>query len=280
MNNLYEQLCFNYKKDYYKEIFDWKNSESSRRLYIWGVGSVANGVIRELEKRGIGIDGCFVNVENYNLDPRVAEKNLPIFLLDDLLSEGMDFSVIVGHSHFELIGALTDYHQIKNVWCIDNIARDDVCISCDFVKENINLLEQTYALLEDECSRRNMVAFLNAMLTGENTWISSLFQYATSYFDNDVIAFSDAEVYLDLGAYNGESTKRFIEKCPNYKQIICVEVQSDMCKKLLDEYGGDERISICNMGICDHEGEDYFYFDDQSTRLTTGGGVFNASNYN
>lgn len=271
MDSLFSQLCFSRKKDYFKEIIDWKNSSSSNKLYIWGSGSVANGVVRELEKRDINIDGCFVNVQNYNLDPRIAAKNLPIFLLDDLLSEGKDFSVIVGHSHYELIGTLEEYHQIKNVWCLDNVTRDDVVISSDFVTENINLLEQTFEMLEDELSRINMVAFLNTMLTGDNSWISSIFKNATSYFDNDIITLSDTEVYLDLGAYNGESTKSFIEKCPNYKQIICVEVQSDMCKKLMDEYTRNERVIVFNTGVSDHEGKDYFHFDGQSTRLTIGG---------
>ncbi|MCM1048299.1 MAG: hypothetical protein NC433_07735 [Clostridiales bacterium] len=273
MGRLSEQLCFNYKKDYFKEISDWKNSFPSQKLYIWGVGSVANGVIRELEKRRISIEGCFVNVENYNLDSRIAAKELPIVRLDDLLLEGIDFSVIVGHSHYELVDMLKKYHQIKNIWCLNNVSRDDVCISPDFIKENINILEQNYEMLEDKISRKNMVAFLNSMLSGDNSWIYSSFKYATSYFDNDIITFSNEEVYLDLGAYNGESTKKFIEKCPDYKQIICVEVQTEMCKKLIDEYKENERITICNMGISDHEGEDYFCFDAQSTCLASHGGI-------
>lgn len=269
MCSLFEQLYFGETKDYCKEIEEWK-TKTGGGLYIWGVGSVANGVINELEKRNIEIDGCFVNVPDYNLDARVAVKNIPVFQLENLLLEKISFSVIVGHSHYELIDMLKEYKQIENIWCLNSSARDDIEITKEFVCENISLLEEVYATLEDELSKKNMIAYLNAKMIKDDTWIVSEFKETTTYFDNDIVELGPEEVYLDLGAYNGESIKSFIEKCGEFKQILAVEVMPEVYKNFLQKYGEHPRICIYNVGISDHVGEERFCFNDQSTCIAQG----------
>ncbi len=268
MANLFEQLYFGNPKDYCKEISEW--TTRGGKLYIWGVGSVANGVINELEKRNIKIDGCFVNVPDYHLDARVAAKNIPIFQLENLLLEKVSFSVIVGHSHYELIDMLKKYDQIEHIWCLNGAARDDIEITKEFVCENISLLEEVYERLEDELSKRNMIAYLNAKLTKDDAWIFSEFKRNSTYFDNDIIKMGKEEVYLDLGAYDGESIKNFMEKCSDFKQILAVEVMPEACKKLLQKYGDHPKICVYNIGVSDHAGEERFYFNEQSTCIAQG----------
>lgn len=269
MDGLFENLRWVESKDSYKEIREWLINKD-RKLYIWGVGSVANGVINELEKRNIKIDGCFVNVPDYNLDARVAAKNIPIFQLENLLSENIAFSVIVGHSHYELIDMLKKYDKIEHIWCLNSAARSDIEITKEFVRENISSFEKAYARLEDELSKRNMVAYLNAKMTKDDACIFSVFTQNSTYFDNDIIKFGKEEVYLDLGAYDGESIRKFMEKCSDFKQILAIEVMAEAYKKLLQKYGEDPKIKIYNTGVSDHVGEERFHFDDQSTCIAQG----------
>lgn len=266
MGELFERLCLGGgRKDHYKEIVDWKKTYPDQKLYIWGVGSVANGVIHELEKRGIKVGGCFVNVPDYHIDLRVKRRNLSVFQLDELLCKNVAFSVIIGHSHYELANLLEQYPQVRNVWSLNNVARDDADITEEFLKENIGFFEETYTRFEDEASRKNMTAYLNAQLTKDDTWILSCFEKPSTYFENDVITLKKHEVYLDLGAYNGDSIEKFIESCRDFKQVLAVEVQPDMCRTLVQKWGKDERIKIYNTGISSYKGEACFYFDDQST---------------
>ena len=48
MTGLFEQLCFNDKKDYFEEIEDWQKVSPDQKLYIWGTGNLASGVARQL----------------------------------------------------------------------------------------------------------------------------------------------------------------------------------------------------------------------------------------
>lgn len=267
MKQLAGQLCFGYRADHYQEILDWKRKHPNQKLYVWGVGSVANGAIHELEKRKIHVDGCFVNVPSYHIDTRVEKRKLPVFQLDRLLAQMEEFLVVIGHSHYELAETLRCFPQIQKIWALNNVAREDADITEDFLKENLTLFENTYTKLEDEASRKNMEAYLNAQVTKDDHWILSVFEKTTTYFENDVISLAKDEVYLDLGAYNGDSMKKFIEACPDYKQILAVEVQPSLYHELIQKWGSNPRVSIYHTGVSRQQGQEYFHFDDQSTYM-------------
>lgn len=265
---LFERLDFGKKVNLYHEIVEWQKINQDQKLYVWGTGSVAAGVIKECAKHDIELDGLFVNVTEYNLDPRVKSMRMPIFQLDELIAIGKEFSVIIGHSRYEYITTLKKCFLIKNVWCLTGALRDDIDISEEFVIEHLMQFETTYDTFSDNLSRRNMVGYLNAKITGENQYIIDLFDEASTYFCNDLIKFNNGEIYLDLGAYDGKSIVEFIEACPSFQKIVAVEVQPDMYKFLQKKFNEDSRISIKNIGVSDHIGIDYFNFDDQSTCLT------------
>ena len=205
---LYDQLNFE-AKNYIAEIKKRRAENPDVKMYIWGTGSVANGAAQTFLKNDVPFDGFFVNVENYNLDPRIAALSMPIFKFDDLLKQGgaYGFDVVVGHSHYELASDLKKYPQIQKVYCLAAIDRNDTKVSPEFVKENIDALQQTYDKLADELSRKNLVAFLNAQLTGDISHILKIFDKSSSYFDNDVVTLGDNENYLDLGAYDCQRFK-------------------------------------------------------------------------
>ena len=273
---LYEKLKFG-STDYFEEIRERRQKYPKERLYIWGTGSVAAGVARRLADQGITVDGCFVNVKNYNTDSRIIALGLQVFLLDDLIKNGQSFCVIVGHSHYELAQELNQYPVISKTWCFTDIVRSDIEISDKFVIENIDQFENTYDRLSDLSSKQNMIAYLNAKLTKDASWILKDFDKSSTYFDNDVVNLTDHEVYLDLGAYDGSSIDEFIKNINNkgYEkyQIIAVEVQDEMVQLLSQKYSDNSRIHIICSGVSDHCGEDLFCFDDQSTCLDPERGI-------
>ena len=237
-----------------------------KKIYIWGLGSVAAGVTRELETKGIKIDGYFTNVKEYNIDPRI--KNYDVYYLDDLINSGEKFSVIMGHSHYELAKILKKYSNIENIWSLAMIVRPDISMSKEFIQNNIDSLNSTYLKLSDNKSKQNMQDYLNVQLTRNGNYIVDNFDKSCTYFNNDVVDLNKNESYIDVGAYDGSSINEFIEKTNNkYKSILALEVMKGMYLQLKKEYN-DPRIKIVNTGISDHNGYDYFNFNDQSTCLS------------
>lgn len=272
MNTLNENLFFDKEKRPLEEIKLWRSKNPEKSLYIWGTGSVAAGAARELMRFCVPADGCFVNVKDYNLDSRISKLKLPIFLLDDLLKRNECFSVVVGHSHYELAYQMEELDLVEHVWFLSGAVRDDDDITADFLKENLSLFEATYHTLADSLSRKNMAAYLNAKINRDDSWIIRDFSLPSTYFSNDVIQLDPNEVYLDLGSYDGKSLGEFLRVHHGSSRVVAVEVQPHMYQKLLDKWGGRSDIQIENIGISDHEGTDNFLFDDQSTCISKNSG--------
>jgi len=267
---LLEKLCFE-KKNYYAEIADWI-AMKQQKLYVWGTGSVAVGVMNALYKNNIEVEGFFVNVENYQIDERLAMYEKPILSLCELRDLGEKISVVVGHSRYELVDQIKRENFIDKYWCLTGVTRSDIAISEEFVYDNIQVLQDSYDALADELSRENFVAYLNAKITNDISYVFSVFKENTTYFNNSLVCFKEREWYLDVGAYDGTSIEHFIEAYAgeNY-DVIAVEVLEEMCDKLIEKFRDNKRIRIVNTGLSDHCGQDSFNLDMQSTCLCAEG---------
>lgn len=71
----------------------------------------------------------------------------------------------------------------------------------------------------------------------------------SDYFDLDLIDCSSEEVFVDLGAYVGDSTIDFIKTYGTYKKIYCYELAPTTCKKLEENLFGLDNIIIRNKGV-------------------------------
>ena len=73
-------------------------------------------------------------------------------------------------------------------------------------------------------SRENLLVFLKTKLTGNADYIINRFSQEMSFFNNDVFTMTDHEVFLDIGAYNGDTIREFIVETDNkYEKIIAIE---------------------------------------------------------
>lgn len=269
---LKEKLNFNNKIDVCSLILNWQKDNSNCPIYIWGAGSVASGVTKELQKNNIKIEGYFVDKENAIIDPRINKDK--VILLKDLLSRNIRFAVVVGHSAYELVKEFK-YEQVECIWLLTGVTREDDVITEEFVWNNIDSFEYTYSQLADVKSKENMVNYLNAKVTHNMEYIINGFEKVTTFFANDILKLSDSESYLDLGAYDGKSIEQFMETTQNkYNKIIAVEVMPEMYQNLKNKSWSDnDNVQIINIGISDHEGVDYFNFNSQSTCLTKENGT-------
>ena len=253
------------------EIKSYKaNKEGSIPIYLWGGGSVAAGVLKKLDENNIRIDGIFVDVKDCHIDSRI-HKDIPILTLDEVEDRNVQYSVIVGHSHYELIPALNSREKVDRVWAFADAVRNDCAISYQYVTENLDELQYSFERLEDELSRKNFLAYFNAKITGDVFYLLDVFEKPMTYFQNDICRFGAEETYLDIGAYDGKSIDEFIQVSNgNYRSIIGIEVMKEMANFLSDKYKNENLVSIYNIGISNHIGTDFFSFDDQSTCLVSG----------
>ena len=96
-----------------------------------------------------------------------------------------------------------------------------------------------YETLADEQSKTVLTNMLAAKLTMDTTYIEKAFSPDPLYFDREIWGSLGREVYLDCGAYEGDSILKFICACPWYGKIYAFEAMPDVmqrCKNVLSAF--------------------------------------------
>lgn len=77
------------------------------------------------------------------------------------------------------------------------------------------------------------------------------------YFIGEMTLDKD-EVFVDCGAYIGDTIDLFVERCPTYKRIIAFEPDEVNFVQLKQKHGNNPRMTIFNDGVYDFNGNVHF----------------------
>ncbi len=174
--------------------------------------------------------------------------------------------------------------HVKNVYAVDCISRfviDDDNYMCDeFYHKNKHILDKLRNDFCDEESRIQFDEFINQKRTG--IYRKSAYSRKPQYFDNDIIPFSQNEVFVDCGAYNGDTVLAFIEnlKANNitgYNKIYAFEADKKNFAKLCANVKSLKNIEVIPMGVYDdaktlffgNEGTTAARISDRGTSIET-----------
>lgn len=186
---------------------------------IWGIGSLSVSVRKLLESNDIIIAGYIVD------NGGCKEINgCPIYTREDIRKQKKKFDVVLGHSRYELADAFqNDLGEcVDGVFCLSDVCYGqwdkpnfDKCISMidDFV--------EIATVFEDQASRERLKAFIQCKISGDYRFLLP-FSDSVSYYNNPFFKVSH-ESYVDMGAYNGDSIKDFINSDPAYRNILAFE---------------------------------------------------------
>lgn len=121
----------------------------------------------------------------------------------------------------------------------------------DFLKENISQLNKIYDILADQTSKIIYYDVLTARNTGDyQLYIKN--NTHPQYFPSDIIKFKDNDVFLDIGAYTGDTIEEYIKVCNGkYQKIIACEPNSDSYIYIEKMQRDNSKIELIKKGISD-----------------------------
>ena len=100
-------------------------------------------------------------------------------------------------------------------------------IDYDFIRNNQEKFQETYDCLADELSKKTMLAYLNLKISGDITWNLDVCKHEPEYFISDLFQVPENGVYVDCGAYRGDTIEGFVNWCHgNYDHIYAMESES------------------------------------------------------
>ncbi len=95
-------------------------------------------------------------------------------------------------------------------------------ISYAFIQTHYEELDRTYHWLSDDLSRQTFCAYLNLKISGDIVYNFDVF-HKKPYFNRITASFRSG-VFVDCGAYNGDSIEQYVQWCDGkYKKIYAFE---------------------------------------------------------
>jgi FkbM family methyltransferase len=122
--------------------------------------------------------------------------------------------------------------------------------------QNIPQFLELTAFFQDELSLLTLFNILLGRLSLNRTWLEAINIGAQSmYFDPKLMDFSATEVFIDCGAYQGDTIQRFLHVVNNqYKTIMAFEPDRDNFKNLNKNYGNQSNIILHPQGVFSQAG--------------------------
>lgn len=209
-------------------------------LILWGCGDVADAVWDYLEKNGIQIDDVYVDMKLTGETFHGKE----VKTLEQIQQEYTEYNVILGHSRYELGENLKKnsdkVNKVFRAFSIHYEQYEKVPFSA--IEKEADRFVWLCEHLEDEKSIENLLAYLNTKMTGDVAYILDAYKEQMNFYHNDVFNVNDREVFLDIGAYNGDTIKLFLNETDGkYCKIIAVE-PDDKNFLELNEYIAEKRM--------------------------------------
>lgn len=232
----------------------YSNRFKGKKICIFGAGQWGWIALRGFRENGLEVSFFCDN------NP---EKNSGGFEMDGIpcisplqLSEIKDEVVVF----LALLYGAEDVHkQLKN-YGIENIFRflSFKFIFLDFWEKNsINDFEddikKAYGILDDEKSKQIFEFCLNSWV--DNIIVYNEIRSANAYFEDGLIEIKSDEVFVDVGAYTGDTFEEFLEKAKNgFEKYIAFELNHNNAQmfnekiKHLDEKNAN-KIELIEKGL-------------------------------
>ena len=192
-----------------KVMQNLKNAENLRiPLVMWGCGEVAERVYIWLNKNNIKLSGVFIDGNPGGLIFHGIEV---VCGLNGICEKYRTFNVIIAHKNgYASGGALKNRcENIADIYALEmGVLYPVEPVDIDFIVKNIESFQCSYDYLSDELSQKSYLAYLNAKINKSYKGLD-LYLSEPQYFCEDIIKFTPDEVFVDCGAYDGDSVLSF-----------------------------------------------------------------------
>ncbi len=199
-------------------------------ILIYGMGNGADKIINVFEKYGIEYKDVFAS-DGFVRGHAYRGKTV-ISYTQACEKYGNDFVIVVsfGSKLPDVIERIYKLEEKHRVFCPDVPVCDGALFNEGFFDLHENELYKARSLFSDDISKEVFDNIIRFKLTGKPCYLK-----ATAFYENEVdnILNLDAyRAYADLGAYNGDTIKKYTSLCNNINTIYAFEPDLRNFKKL------------------------------------------------
>lgn len=232
-----------------KNVWDYLK-ETELPIVLYGMGNGTDMVIEKLNEIGVTAAEVFASDEFVRGH---SFRGYKVIKYSDVCEKYGDFVIVVcfavhDEAMLEKIKSLSEKHTLfaPNVPIVN-----DGVFTREFIEEHDEEFERAYNLLSDDFSRQSFIDVLNFKVSGKVEYLFKCEKPKDEIY-SEYLKLGDDEIFMDLGAYDGDTVREFIEATGGkYEKIIAVEADEKNYRKLTDKTAELLDITTHNLAVWD-----------------------------
>ena len=225
----------------------WKYlKETELPVVLYGMGNGADRIVEKLSQCGKSISGIFVS-DGFVRNKIIHGHSLCTY--GDMKKKYPRFIVLVafGTQLPEVMENIKRISKEQEVYAPYLPVCGGDFVTDEYIQAHESDFEFVRSILCDEKSKHDFYLCMKYRLTGD---IKHLFESESEKSEfYRILNLSDEEVYIDLGAYRGDTVCEFIENTCGYNRIIALEPDVKTYRKLEENTKDMQNIELYNAAV-------------------------------
>lgn len=201
----------------------WEKLQAETRpIFIYGMGDGAEKIMRVFREKSIPLAGIFASDEFVRGHSFAGYK---VRKLSEIEAQVDDFVIVLAFAagYQSLVDKIVELGQRHTLIVPDVPVAGGGLFTYDYCVEHAAELEEVYEMLADDESRRVYANIINFRISGNIRYLMDVTTPKTEIY-RKIIRLTPNEVYVDLGAYNGDTIEEVLQHTRGkYIRIYAVE---------------------------------------------------------
>ncbi|MBR6395324.1 MAG: FkbM family methyltransferase [Ruminococcus sp.] len=224
----------------------WDKLKAEQRpIFIYGMGDGALKIMSAFREKGIVVSGIFASddfVRGHSFEGYRVHK------LSEIEEVVDDFVVVLAFAagYQEIVDKIIDIASRHTLYVPDVPVVGRGLFTYEYCVENAEKIQQVYDSLADDYSRKVYANIINFKISGNIDYLSEVTTPKEEIY-RKIIKPNMNEVYVDLGAYNGDTIREILEFTRGtYNSIYALEPDRKNFKKLAKFVDGMNHVYAFN----------------------------------
>lgn len=225
-----------------EKLTAWEKLKAETRpIFIYGMGDGAEKIMRVFQEKGIPFAGIFASddfVRGHSFAGHKVRK------LSEIEAAVDDFVIVLAFAagYQSLVDKIVDISKRHTLLVPDVPVAGGGLFTYDYCLEHADEIETVYNLLADDYSREVYASILNFKISGEIHYLMDVTTPKSEIY-RKLMHLTPNEIYVDLGAYNGDTIREVLQYTRGkYIRIYAMEPDRKNFKKLLKNTDGMQNV--------------------------------------
>ncbi len=245
-----------------KNVWDYLR-EATLPIVLYGMGNGTDMVIEKLDEIGVKPSDIFASDEFVRGH---SFRGFRVMKYSEVCEKYDDFIIVVCFAvHDEtMLGRIKSLSEKHTLFAPNVPIVNDGVFTREFIEEHDDEFERAYKLLSDDFSRQSFIDVLNFKVSGKVEYLFKCEKQKSEIY-SEYLCLGDDEIFMDLGAYDGDTVREFIQATDgSYKKIIAVEADEKNYRKLTDKTADTRDITTYNVAAWDKK--EILFFEKKKGR--------------